>query len=64
MTRERLLDILMVVSLLMVVTWLILHLLDLLTHMIWLIYTRGYREYLFLIGVSINILLMALRRRR
>lgn len=54
----------MIISLLMVISWLILHLLDLFTDMMWLIYTRGYREYLFLIGIAVNLLLMALRRRR
>ena len=64
MSRELLLDLLMVVSLLMVVTWLALHLLDLFTDMLWLIYTRRWREYLFLIGLAVNLLVMAVRRGR
>jgi len=62
--RDRILDILLLISLLMILTWLTLHLLDLFTGMTWLLYTRSWREYLFLIGLAINFLILVGRRRR
>ena len=64
MDRDRILDILLIISLLMILTWLTLHLLDLFTGMTWLLYTRGWREYLFLIGLAMNLLILVGRRRR
>lgn len=64
MDRELLLDSLMFISLLMILTWLVLQLLDLLTGMPCLIYTRIWREYLLIIGLVINVFLLAARRRR
>ncbi|GEM_PF-4720284 len=64
MDRDRILDILLLISLLMILTWLTLHLLDLLTGMTWLLYTRSWREYLFLIGLAMNLLILVGRRRR
>ena len=64
MDRDRILDILLIISLLMILTWLALHLLDLFTGMTWLLHTRSWREYLFLIGLAMNLLILVGRRRR
>ncbi len=64
LNREHLLDSLMFISLLMILTWLMLQLLDILTGITWFIYTRIWREYLLIIGLAINILIMVARRRR
>jgi len=64
LNRELLLDSLMFLSLLMILTWLVLQLLDLLTAMPCFIYTRIWREYLLIIGLVINVFLLAARRRR
>ena len=60
----RYLNLLIIVSIATLLIWFALNLLELFTDIAWVQYTRGYREYLFYVGLALNIITFILGRRK
>ena len=57
------LNMLLIAAISMLMVWIVLDLLDFYTDIDWVIYTRGYREYLFYTAIILNVVAIILRRR-